>query len=81
LFTVLCRRNQTSIGRLGLAISKKHCRRAAGTTVRTGRCRNQSPRRNHGRPAGAYRQPPGTLGAMQQGENPRTANRWIINDS
>jgi len=28
LFTVLCRRNQTSIGRLGLAISKKHCRRA-----------------------------------------------------
>jgi len=28
LFTVLCRRNQTSIARLGLAISKKHCRRA-----------------------------------------------------
>lgn len=28
LFTVLCRRNQTSIGRLGLAISRKHCRRA-----------------------------------------------------
>jgi len=28
LFTVLCRRNQTSIGRLGLAISKKHCRQA-----------------------------------------------------
>ena len=28
LFTVLCRRNQTNIGRLGLAISKKHCRLA-----------------------------------------------------
>jgi len=28
LFTVLCRRNQTSNGRLGLAISKKHCRLA-----------------------------------------------------
>jgi ribonuclease P protein component len=28
LFTVLCRRNQTSIARLGLAISKKHCRLA-----------------------------------------------------
>ena len=28
LFTVLCRRNQASIGRLGLAISKKHCRYA-----------------------------------------------------
>jgi len=28
LFTVLCRRNQTSNSRLGLAISKKHCRRA-----------------------------------------------------
>ena len=28
LFTVLCRRNKQSIARLGLAISKKHCRRA-----------------------------------------------------
>ena len=28
LFTVLCRRNNQSIARLGLAISKKHCRRA-----------------------------------------------------
>lgn len=28
LFTVLCRRNETSVARLGLAISKKHCRRA-----------------------------------------------------
>jgi ribonuclease P protein component len=28
IFTVLCRRNETSTGRLGLAISKKHCRRA-----------------------------------------------------
>jgi ribonuclease P protein component len=28
LFTVLCRRNKQSIGRLGLAISKKHCRKA-----------------------------------------------------
>jgi len=28
LFTVLCRRNQASNGRLGLAISKKHCRHA-----------------------------------------------------
>ena len=29
LFTVLCRRNATDVARLGLAISKKHCRRAA----------------------------------------------------
>ncbi|MDH3362167.1 MAG: ribonuclease P protein component [Gammaproteobacteria bacterium] len=29
LFTVLCRRNETGAARLGLAISKKHCRRAA----------------------------------------------------
>ena len=28
LFTVLCRRNSTDAARLGLAISKKHCRRA-----------------------------------------------------
>jgi len=28
LFTVLCRRNKESIARLGLAISKKHCRHA-----------------------------------------------------
>ena len=28
LFTVLCRRNNQSIARLGLAISKKHCRQA-----------------------------------------------------
>jgi ribonuclease P protein component len=28
LFTVLCRPNQQDIARLGLAISKKHCRRA-----------------------------------------------------
>ena len=28
LFTVLCRRNKQSIARLGLAISKKHCRMA-----------------------------------------------------
>ena len=28
LFTVLCRRNATDTARLGLAISKKHCRRA-----------------------------------------------------
>jgi ribonuclease P protein component len=28
LFTVLCRRNKQSIARLGLAISKKHCRKA-----------------------------------------------------
>jgi ribonuclease P protein component len=28
LFTVLCRRNDTETARLGLAISKKHCRRA-----------------------------------------------------
>jgi ribonuclease P protein component len=28
LFTVLCRRNNQSIARLGLAISKKHCRKA-----------------------------------------------------
>ena len=28
LFTVLCRRNDTGVARLGLAISKKHCRRA-----------------------------------------------------
>jgi len=27
-FTVLCRRNKQSIARLGLAISKKHCRKA-----------------------------------------------------
>jgi ribonuclease P protein component len=30
LFTVLCRRNKQSIARLGLAISKKHCRKATG---------------------------------------------------
>ena len=30
LFTVLCRRNKQSIARLGLAISKKHCRHATG---------------------------------------------------
>jgi len=29
LFTVLCRDNTTTTARLGLAISKKHCRRAA----------------------------------------------------
>ncbi|NCF14217.1 MAG: ribonuclease P protein component [Gammaproteobacteria bacterium] len=29
-FTVLCRRNKQSIARLGLAISKKHCRKATG---------------------------------------------------
>ena len=29
-FTVLCRRNKHSIARLGLAISKKHCRKATG---------------------------------------------------
>jgi ribonuclease P protein component len=28
LFTVLCRPNEAGIARLGLAISKKHCRRA-----------------------------------------------------
>jgi ribonuclease P protein component len=28
LFTVLCRKNDTVTARLGLAISKKHCRRA-----------------------------------------------------
>lgn len=28
-FTVLCRDNQSEIARLGLAISKKHCRKAA----------------------------------------------------
>jgi ribonuclease P protein component len=28
LFTVLCRQNETATARLGLAISKKHCRRA-----------------------------------------------------
>ena len=28
LFTVLCRRNKQNIARLGLAISKKHCRKA-----------------------------------------------------
>jgi ribonuclease P protein component len=28
LFTVLCRRNEVGTARLGLAISKKHCRRA-----------------------------------------------------
>lgn len=30
LFTVLCRRNRTGLARLGLAISKKHCRQATG---------------------------------------------------
>ncbi|MGI9233110.1 MAG: ribonuclease P protein component [Woeseiaceae bacterium] len=30
LFTVLCRDNSKSVARLGLAISKKHCRRATG---------------------------------------------------
>jgi len=30
LFTVLCRQNDTATARLGLAISKKHCRRATG---------------------------------------------------
>ena len=30
LFTVLCRRNDTDTARLGLAISKKQCRRATG---------------------------------------------------
>ena len=30
LFTVLCRSNDDSVARLGLAISKKHCRRATG---------------------------------------------------
>ncbi|MGI9235370.1 MAG: ribonuclease P protein component [Woeseiaceae bacterium] len=30
LFTVLCRDNGKSVARLGLAISKKHCRRAPG---------------------------------------------------
>jgi ribonuclease P protein component len=29
LFTVLCRQNTTNLARLGLAISKKHCRRAS----------------------------------------------------
>ena len=29
-FTVLCRRNDLEIARLGLAISKKNCRKAAG---------------------------------------------------
>ena len=29
-FTVLCRRNKHSTARLGLAISKKHCRKATG---------------------------------------------------
>jgi ribonuclease P protein component len=29
LFTVLCRQNTTNNARLGLAISKKHCRRAS----------------------------------------------------
>ena len=29
-FTVLCRENQKDIARLGLAISKKHCRQATG---------------------------------------------------
>jgi ribonuclease P protein component len=29
LFTVLCRQNDTATARLGLAISKKHCRRAS----------------------------------------------------
>jgi ribonuclease P protein component len=30
LFTVLCRRNNAALARLGLAISKKHCRQAVG---------------------------------------------------
>ena len=30
LFTVLCRRNELNTARLGLAISKKHCRHATG---------------------------------------------------
>ena len=30
LFTVLCRCNNSDLARLGLAISKKHCRRAVG---------------------------------------------------
>jgi len=30
LFTVLCRQNTTNTARLGLAISKKHCRPATG---------------------------------------------------
>ena len=29
MFTVLCKANQAGTARLGLAISKKHCRRAA----------------------------------------------------
>lgn len=29
-FTVLCRENEQGVARLGLAISKKHCRRASG---------------------------------------------------
>ena len=30
MFTVLCRANEAGEARLGLAISKKHCRRAVG---------------------------------------------------
>lgn len=30
MFTVLCRANQAGAARLGLAISKRHCRRATG---------------------------------------------------
>ena len=45
LFTVLCRRNKSNPARLGLAISKKHCRQAVGRN-RIKRLVRESFRRN-----------------------------------
>jgi len=45
LFTVLCRRNEEGPARLGLAISKKHCRRAIARN-RIKRAIRESFRRN-----------------------------------
>jgi ribonuclease P protein component len=69
LFTVLCRRNSTNTGRLGLAISKRHCRLATGRN-RIKRIIRESFRQQQARLSGldivVINQPGATLASRQE---------------
>lgn len=68
-FTVLCRDNRKDIARLGLAISKKHCRHATGRN-RIKRIVRESFRQNQAALSGldviVINQPAATMAANQQ---------------
>ena len=82
LFTVLCRRNNSNEARLGLAISKRHCRQAPARN-RIKRIIRESFRMQQdlleGLDVVVIKKPRDTLAPLQRSEITRIAHAWITN--